>query len=365
MIRTVRVRLGDRSYAIGIGVDVPIGSVLAGKKDAAVLLISDSKVAPLYAGAVAARLRKNGARVFEAVVPAGEASKSLASAALLYDRAMDAGLDRSSFIVALGGGMVGDLAGFVAATFLRGIGLIQAPTTLLAMVDSSVGGKTAVNLARGKNLVGVFHQPVEVAADLSTLATLPEREYRSGLAEVAKYGVIRDAAFFEFLEGHVDALLRRDMETLQCVVTRCCEIKADVVAGDERETGARADLNFGHTCGHAVERAMGYGAWLHGEAVSLGMAYAAWLSVREQGFPVESAERMVSLLEKLNLPVRFGPGVAAPAWRDVRAAMATDKKKRGQTPLFVLAERLGTVVSGREASEESLRDVWGRLSGGD
>lgn len=361
MIRMVNVELGERSYAISIGSKVPVGTSFAGKSEVSVLLVSDSNVAPLHAAEIAGRLKENGACVSEAVVPAGEQSKSLACAEELYGEAINAGLDRKSFIVALGGGMVGDLAGFVAATFLRGVRLIHVPTTLLAMVDSSVGGKTAVNLPSGKNLVGVFHQPVEVAIDLSTLDTLPEREYLSGLAEVVKYGVIRDESFFSSVEERIDQLLNRDEETLQSVITRCCELKAEIVAMDEREAGVRAFLNFGHTCGHALEQVAGYGEWLHGEAVSLGMVYAAWVSAMQCGFPVESAERLSRLLERLGLPAGFKEKTAAPEWADIRSAMSTDKKTRGQVPMFVLAEQLGSVVAGLKVPEKLLEEAWRRL----
>ena len=355
MAECVKLNLDERSYEIHLGHGLGAGMSLAHETDVTALLVSDSNVAPLYADRFAAHLEAQGLKVSQAVVPAGEPSKSLTVAGDLYAAAVEAGLDRRSVIVALGGGMVGDLAGFVAATFLRGIRLLQIPTSLLAMVDSSVGGKTAVDLPHGKNLVGVFHQPIEVIADLDTLATLPDREYRSGLGEVVKYGVIWDAALFRLLVQEADALVNRDPAVLLPVIKRCCEIKAEVVAMDERESGVRAILNFGHTCGHAIEQVTGYDTWLHGEAVSLGMVYAALLSEAEWKFPADSREQLVALLERLELPVRLA---TPPAWADVRAAMSADKKTRGRVPFFVLAEHVGQVAFGCEIPEAALEAAW-------
>jgi len=359
MAQTVTVNLGERSYDINIGTGLAVGRCLADHPAECGLLVSDSNVFPLYGDLCLRRLAEAGVAAEPVIVPAGEQSKSLDMAARIYAGAVATGLDRGSVIVALGGGMVGDLAGFAAATYMRGIRLIQAPTSLLAMVDSSVGGKTAVNLPEGKNLVGVFHQPVEVAADLATLATLPPREYVSGLAEVVKYGVIWDAALFKDLEDSAEALAARDAETLERVVTRCCEIKADIVAMDEREAGVRAILNFGHTGGHALEQVSGYDRWLHGEAVALGMVYAARLSVAERGLDADEAARIESLLQRVGLPVRWPAGEAPPAWADLRQAMQADKKTRGRTPRFVLAEQLGAVVFGCEAPDSVLEEAWG------
>lgn len=346
----VKVALGDRSYEIQIqpGGAGPVPKSIACRSG---LIVSDSNVDGLYGAKVAAWLEKAGCRIVRTVVPAGEGSKSIAMAERLYGDAVAAGLDRSSFVVALGGGMVGDLAGFVAGTFLRGVALLQVPTTLLAMVDSSVGGKTAVNLPQGKNLVGVFAQPVGVSIDLSTLDTLPDREYRSGLAEVVKYGVISDAALFARLERDAKLLLRRDPSVLGEVVARSCAIKAEVVGMDEKETGPRALLNFGHTLGHAVEHATSYGSLLHGEAVSIGMSFAAHLSACASGLPRADAVRIVRLLESFGLPVRVPPGLA---WKTLRAAMATDKKTLAGIPRFVLAEKLGSAVYGRNVDDASL-----------
>lgn len=353
MSRIVHVDLDERSYDIHIGAGCDIASLrqAAGQR---ALIVSDEKVDPLYGARGEALLTQYGLKVQRAVVPAGEATKDLKYVQQLYDRAVEAGLDRKSYLVALGGGMVGDLVGFVAATYLRGIRFVQVPTTLLAMVDSSVGGKTGVNLKAGKNLVGAFYQPIEVVADLSTLKTLTDREYLSGLAEVVKYGVIWDAALFRKLEEQVAALRRRDLDMLEPIVARCCEIKAEVVAVDERDSGVRAILNFGHTLGHALELVADYNRWLHGEAVSMGMVYAAELSHREKGFPAEDCRRLSRLLEALGLPIRPGANGFGGDWAALRAAMSTDKKAQLSVPRFVLAQKLGSVVYDHEVDEATL-----------
>jgi len=357
MAKTVQVKLGERSYPIYIGGGVPLASSLKDEKGVKAFVISDSTVDRLHGESCRRRLAELGIETISAVVPAGEASKSMKSVEALYEQAAGSRLDRKSVVVALGGGMVGDLAGFVAGTYLRGVRFIQIPTTLLAMVDSSVGGKTGVNLARGKNLVGVFHQPVEVDADLGLLATLPPREYVSGLAEVVKYGVIWDAAFFALLERRVDDLLRRDQALLEQVVARCCEIKAEVVAMDEREIGPRAILNFGHTLGHAVEKVDGYGRWLHGEAVAIGMHFAALLSVRARGLSEREASRIVDVLCRLGLPLKPAQGDTE-EWGRIWDAMLSDKKTIGKRPRLVLAEKLGLVTTGCDVPEELLVETW-------
>jgi 3-dehydroquinate synthase len=357
MATTVQVKLGERSYPIVIGRNVPLAATLDTSSRACVMIVTDSAVDAACGAPCQERIASRGFDCFRAVVPAGEATKSLDTAATLYGRAATARLDRAGVIVALGGGMVGDLAGFVAATYLRGVRFVQVPTTLLAMVDSSVGGKTAVNLPQGKNLVGAFYQPVEVDADLELLRTLPPREYVSGLAEAVKYGVIWDAAFFGFLEKHAEGLIARDLELLERVVGRCCEIKAEVVAMDERDIGPRAVLNFGHTLGHALENVDGYGHWLHGEAVAIGMCYAAQVSVAVEGFPAADAGRIRALLGRFGLPV--APAVHTDqAWEALRAAMMLDKKTLKKRPRFVLARNLGAVVSGCEVDEAVLTEAW-------
>jgi 3-dehydroquinate synthase len=363
-MRTVHVNLGDRSYDIHIGHDLPVGASLAGEEGLRALVVSDGNVGPLHGERCETLLQAQGLTTSRLDVPAGEASKDMAFMQRIYDAALEAGLDRLSVIVALGGGMVGDLAGFAAATFLRGVRLIQVPTTLLSMVDSSVGGKTAVNLPQGKNLVGAFYQPVEVAADLATLSTLPEREYVSGLAEVVKYGVIWDAELFRRMEESVDGLLSRDATVLEDVVARCCEIKAEVVAMDEREAGVRAVLNYGHTLGHALEKELAYSGCLHGEAVSVGMVYAGELSVKEKGFPEDERDRVAGLLKRLGLPVGVRDLGTTPAWEKLRGAMAADKKTRGRIPRFVLAERLGSVAFGCAVDDDLLKEAFAVIGAG-
>lgn len=354
----VRVNLGERSYEIHIGDNLPVGGCVADERGLKALLITDSNIDAIYGGRYEAVLKTAGFAVTRAVVPAGEASKNLATAGDLYGRAVDAGLDRSSVIVALGGGVIGDLAGFVAATYLRGIRFIQIPTSLLAMVDSSVGGKTGVNLPQGKNLVGAFYQPVEVVADITHLQSLPEREYLSGLAEVVKYGVIWDAVFFGELEENTAGLLARNSALLKRTVARCCEIKAEVVGMDEKESGIRAILNFGHTLGHALEKESGYGQLLHGEAVALGMVYAAYVSCVAKGFAVEDRIRLIELLKNLGLPTgQLAVGGNA-GWAALRKVMTTDKKTMGGIPRFVLVERVGSVIAGCTVSEEMLEKAF-------
>jgi 3-dehydroquinate synthase len=354
MSRTIRVDLGGRAYDIRIGRGVKTELTVPAGRRIAALIVSDTNVDPLYGPPWEARLRERGFDVVRAAVPAGESSKDLAVVADLCGRAADAGVDRSGMVVALGGGVVGDLGGFVAAVFLRGIRLVQAPTSLLAMVDSSVGGKTAVNLRQGKNLVGAFHQPAEVVADLDALRTLPRREFVSGLAEVVKHGVIRDRGFFERLEQRAADVTGRDPELLEELVARNCEIKAAVVATDERESDVRAILNFGHTLGHAFESVAGYGALLHGEAVSLGMSFAGRLSVRERGFGAADCERMDRLLRAMGLPVRPREAGIDLSWGDLRRAMAADKKGRDRLPRFVLIDDLGAAAHGCTVSEPLL-----------
>ncbi len=318
------------------------------------LVVTDSNVDPLYGDSCAEALREAGFTVGRAVVPAGESSKSGEPLFHVYDKAIETGLERSSFMVALGGGMVGDLAGYAAASFLRGVAFLQVPTTLLAMVDSAVGGKTGINLPQGKNLIGAFHQPAAVITDLETLRTLSERELRSGLAEVVKYGVIAQPELLDHLEQIAVETLKENPEQLADAVYRGCAIKADVVCRDEREGGLRAILNFGHTVGHAIEQAAGYGTYLHGEAISIGMVFAARLSVRRSGMPGTECERLIRLLEHLGLPVQ------APllTWAQVREVMEKDKKKAQGQVRFVLAERLGSVTYGVSVPDEELEEVW-------
>ena len=361
MLKEIPVKLGTRSYPILIGAGVlnELGTRCAeADLHGQCLVITDEHVGPLYAQTVCSSLEAAGFSVALETVPAGEQTKCGDAVFRLYSRCIEAGLDRKSFIVALGGGVVGDLSGFVAATYLRGIPFVQVPTSLLAMVDSSVGGKTGINLPEGKNLVGAFYQPRLVLADLLTLRTLPEREYHAGLAEVVKYGIIRDAAFFDRLEARSDDLLDLEqVEYLAEVVGRCCEIKAEVVEADEQENGVRAILNFGHTVGHAIEKVAGYGEYVHGEGVSIGSVFAAWASVEQLGLSDSEAQRIKNLLQKIGLPL-CAPGLD---WEKLRAALAVDKKTVGGMPRFVLISKMGEASFGHELSEEVMRGIWERL----
>jgi 3-dehydroquinate synthase len=359
-MQTVTVPLGDRRYDILIGpgllrrLGLECAKLKFGRRCA---IITDANVGPRFAKTAAASLAKAGFEPVLITVPAGEKAKSLKSVQRCYDLLAGHRLERKSFIVALGGGVVGDLAGFVAATYLRGIAFVQVPTTLLAQVDSSVGGKVGVNLKAGKNLVGAFHQPRLVSCDLDTLRTLPGREYRSGLAEVIKYGIIYDAPFFARLERDMARLKRRDRTALADVVARCCEIKAEVVCEDETESGVRAILNFGHTIGHALEAISGYGTYLHGEAISIGQVAAARLSSSIFGLPVSDADRISELLHRAGLPI------AAPLTDSQKGrmfdAMKLDKKVSGGEVKFVLARRIGKVEFGQPAPRGEIEQVLG------
>jgi 3-dehydroquinate synthase len=305
-----------------------------------IALVQDSAVAPVYGVALRASLEAAGYRVHPITVPSGEASKSLDQLSLLYTAFSAAGLDRGSTVVTLGGGVVGDLGGFAAASYLRGIAFVQVPTTLLAQVDASVGGKTGIDLAAGKNLVGAFHQPRLVLVDLGTLSTLPEREYLAGLAEVVKYGIIYDAAFFDFLEMNRNAIRGHQPDILESVIERCCEIKAEVVGQDERESGLRAILNYGHTIGHAVETVAGYGTYLHGEAIAIGIRAADWLSEQLMGLNADESARIESLLSGFGLPLHTAHPLPE---EDLIQTMLRDKKARSGELRFVLASRIGKV----------------------
>ncbi len=357
-MRTVRVSLGDRSYPIlvGPGLLARLGPECArlglGRRCA---VITDSQVGPRFAKAA---LESLGAAGFDAVVitvPAGETSKALPVVGRCYDQLAAHRLERKSFIVALGGGVVGDLAGFVAATYLRGIPFIQVPTTLLAQVDSSVGGKVGVNLKAGKNLVGAFHQPRLVLCDLAAFGSLPEREFRAGLAEVIKYGIIHDPALFRRLERDLDRILAREESVLGAVVARCCAIKADVVGQDETESGVRTTLNFGHTIGHGLEAISAYGRYLHGEAISIGQVAAAHLSLRT-GFSASDVARVRELFVRAGLPVTVR--LTASQRIKLFAAMRLDKKVSDGAVRFVLAQRIGGVVWGQQVPDA---DVQGAL----
>ncbi len=357
-MRTVSVQLGQRRYAIKIGGGqlARLGGECARLKlGARCAIITDTNVGRRFAKAAFDSLVNAGFSPSLIVVPAGETAKSLKTVQAGYDLLAAHRLERKSFIVALGGGVVGDLAGFIAATYLRGIPFVQVPTTLLAQVDSSVGGKVGVNLKAGKNLVGAFYQPRLVLCDLDTLGTLPGREFRAGLAEVIKYGIIYDAKLFGQLERNLPKLLKRKPETLAAVVARCCEIKAEVVGQDEMEGGLRAILNFGHTIGHAIENISGYGKYLHGEAIAIGQVAAAKLSVALTGLSGREAGRIRDLFRRAGLPC--GIKLNAIQRNRLFAAMKLDKKVSGGEVKFVLAKEIGRVVWGQRVSERLIHQA--------
>jgi 3-dehydroquinate synthase len=339
----IHISLGERSYPILIGSGLLSQSDILTENVKArdLLIVTNDRVAPLYLEPLQSSLQ--GKRIATLVIPDGESFKTVSTVTQVIDALAAGRMNRDAAIVALGGGVVGDIAGFAAACYQRGIDYIQVPTTLLSQVDSSVGGKTGVNHPAGKNLIGAFHQPRCVITDPETLKTLPEREYRSGLAEVVKYGLIRDPEFFTWLEAHPSELLTRDAGALTYAIRRSCEIKAAIVGIDEREHGLRAILNLGHTFGHAIETATGYGSWLHGEAVSVGMVLAADLSRRLDWLSSHDYERAIALLERLGLPV------AAPAIGASRALdlMGMDKKVLAGKLRLVLLKSIGdaTVTS--------------------
>lgn len=349
----IHVHLGQWGYDIHIGPDLltRVGGLLrpleVGRH---VGLVTHPALAELYGPVVLESLRRAGYEASLHPVSPGEESKSLEEAVRLCRALVRARLDRGSAILGLGGGVIGDLAGFVAAILYRGIAFIGLPTTLLAQVDSSVGGKTGVNLPEGKNLVGAFSQPRLVVSDVLALRTLSEREYRSGLAEVVKHAMIADAALFRILEERADRILARDPGTLQEIVTRSCRIKLQVVEADERESGLRAILNFGHTLGHALEAALGYGAITHGEAVAQGMRVAAELSIRRGLCPPEDGERLRALLQRLGLL-----GASLPSPEVLETYIVSDKKARDGVLQFVLTRGVGSVTL---APVYDLAEVW-------
>ena len=353
---TVPVPLGDRAYSVCIGAHLlpQLGTLALEYGEAALgrrcAVITDSNVAPLYAEPVLASLKAAGYEPTLLTVPAGEASKALGVAEDLCDRMIAAGLDRKSWIVALGGGVVGDLAGFVAAIYYRGIPFVQIPTTVIAQVDSAVGGKTGVNATHGKNLIGAFHQPRLVLADVATLATLPPREFNEGIAEIIKHAAIRDPSLLDAL---ATPNLQHDPMSLTGIIQRNVAIKAVIVGEDEHETkGLRALLNFGHTVGHAVENAAGYGRFLHGEAVSLGLGAACRLSVQKAGLPAEEAQRILNALAHFELPLRLPADLSTDA---LMAALRTDKKFAQGEVRFVLCPRLGEAFVSKDVTIEEIR----------
>ena len=353
-VETVHIHLGERSYPILIGAgllsapstwaDLPKGS--------SALIVTNTTVAPLYAAAAQAALAPHFAQVHVLALPDGEAHKGWEALNQIFDLLLAQACDRRTVLVALGGGVVGDMTGFAAACYMRGVPFVQVPTTLLAQVDSSVGGKTAINHPLGKNMIGAFYQPERVICDLSTLQSLPGRELSAGLAEVIKYGPIADMAFLDWIEAHLDDLLARDPAALAWAVQRSCQIKADVVGQDEREGGLRAILNFGHTFGHAIEAGLGFGEWLHGEAVGCGMVMAAHLSQRLGLVDVAFVHRLTQVIERAGLPT-VGPALGVDTFIH---HMRVDKKAQAGEIRFVLINGPGRAVV-RGAPDALVADV--------
>ena len=349
MNSTLTVDLGDRSYPIVIGRGLLGGNFDLSEfvRGGTCLIVSNETVAPLYYDKLLANLATSN--VTSINLPDGESFKTVATMQSILDRLVRSRAHRDVAVIALGGGVVGDITGFAAACYMRGVDFIQVPTTLLAQVDSSVGGKTGVNHDKGKNLIGAFHQPQVVLIDTDTLSTLGDRELAAGLAEVIKYGASCDADFFTWLEANMAGLLNRDPEALEHAIRRSCELKAEVVAEDERESGRRAILNFGHTFGHAIEHCQGYGEWLHGEAVAAGMILAARLS----GIGAEDIDRLVNLVASAGLPTE-PPAIAAEDWLD---AMGMDKKVQGRKLRFVLLDAIGQARVSSEYDDRRLNEI--------
>jgi 3-dehydroquinate synthase len=359
-MRTLNVDLADRSYPIHIGAGLLgqtdlITTHLPQKR---AVVITNETVAPLYLDALSRALGERDVSVVAVVIPDGEAHKNWQTLNTIFDALLEHRCERRTAIVALGGGVVGDIAGFAAAVYQRGVPFVQVPTTLLAQVDSAVGGKTAINHALGKNMIGAFYQPRVVLADTDTLHTLPARELAAGLAEVIKYGLIRDRPFFDWLEANLDRLLAREPAALAHAIEQSCRNKAEMVGLDERETGVRALLNFGHTFGHAIEAGTGFGTWLHGEAVAAGMVLAAQLSQRLGRLGADDVSRTVKLLARAGLPVQ-APDLGLERYLDL---MGHDKKVEGGRLKFVLLDDIGSAFMG-EAPQPALADLLDRPAG--
>ena len=358
-METLNVALGSRSYPIHIGAGLLARAELIVDKlpQKSAAIITNTTVAPLYLAALRGALEARGVAVVSIVLPDGEEHKMWETLNRIFDALLEHRCERGTALIALGGGVIGDLAGFAAAVYRRGVPYLQVPTTLLAQVDSAVGGKTAINHPLGKNMIGAFHQPLAVISDTDTLATLPSRELAAGLAEIIKYGVIRDAPFFEWLEANLARLVRRDAEALVYAIERSCANKAEVVAQDELETGPRALLNLGHTFGHAIEAGTGYGTWLHGEAVAAGMLLAAKLSQRLGHLTAEDTRRLGALLKAAGLPLD-PPPLGVERYLEL---MGHDKKVTGGRIHFVLLKRIGEAYVSGDVPRAALAAV---LEGG-
>jgi 3-dehydroquinate synthase len=356
-VDTVNVALGDRSYPIHIGSGLLQRAELvrAHLAQPRVAIVTNDVVGPLYLDALGGVLERAGVQALRVTLSDGEARKNWESLNRILDALLENRCERSTTVIALGGGVIGDLAGFAAAVFLRGVPFIQVPTTLLAQVDSSVGGKTGINHPLGKNMIGAFYQPKMVLADTDTLATLPARELAAGLAEVVKYGLILDRAFFDWLEANMERLTARDEQALTYAIRRSCELKAEVVAGDERESGARALLNLGHTFGHAIEAGLSYGTWLHGEAVASGTVMAARLSHAMGMLDDADVARISALLQRAGLPVE-APALGADTYLDL---MGMDKKVEGGKLRLILLRAIGQAYVSSDFPQAALRRVLG------
>jgi 3-dehydroquinate synthase len=354
-MESLTVRLGDRSYPIHIGPGLlrRADLIVPHLAQPRVAIVTDTHVAPLHLAPLRTALSGAGVDAVEIVIPAGEEQKSWITLDAVFDQLLAHRCERKTTVIALGGGVIGDLAGFAAACYLRGVPFIQIPTTLLAQVDSSVGGKTGINHPLGKNMIGAFYQPRLVLADIATLVTLPDRELAAGLAEVIKYGLILDAAFFDWLEASITRLVARDPQALTHAVRRSCELKAQVVGQDERESGARALLNLGHTFGHAIEAGLSFGTWLHGEAVAAGTVQAARLSQRMGMLSEADVARVAALLARAGLPTA-GPDLGAERYLEL---MGLDKKVEGGKLRLILLRRIGEAYVSADFPPQALRDV--------
>jgi 3-dehydroquinate synthase len=355
IMQTLEVSLGDRSYPIHIGSQLltQANLILPHLKRKQVAIVSNTTVAPLYMHKLTQPLRAAGVSVIEIVLPDGEAYKNSDTLNLIYDALLKSRCERSTTLIALGGGVIGDLTGYAAATYLRGVPFIQIPTTLLSQVDSSVGGKTGINHPLGKNMIGAFYQPQLVLADIDTLKTLPQRELSAGMAEVIKYGLIRDADFFDWLELNMTKLMNLDSEAISQAIYRSCQNKAEVVAADERETGERALLNLGHTFGHAIENGMGYGVWLHGEAVAAGTMLAAQLSEKLNWLTATEVHRIEAILKAARLPLA-PPKFSVEKYLEL---MQMDKKVADGKIRLVLQQAIGKAIITGDYDQDKLQQT--------
>lgn len=355
-MHTLTIDLGDRSYPILIGRDLLTEQHLLPNVTHQIMVVTNETIAPKYLDQILSALSVRNAQ--HVVLPDGEQYKTTQTLDTIYEALLTHRFDRGCTLLALGGGVIGDMTGYAAASYQRGVNFVQIPTTLLAQVDSSVGGKTAVNHPLGKNMIGAFHQPKAVLADMSVLETLSDREFKAGLAEVIKYGFILDAEFFEWLENNLDALLSRDSDAIAWAVRRSCEIKAHIVEADEHEHGQRALLNFGHTFGHAIEAAMGYGNWLHGEAISAGMVMALDMSERTGRIGGNTVQRGAHLLERAGLPIA-PPESMNP--EQMHSYMARDKKVAAGQLKLILANAIGETEVSADFSEADLFSTFSKF----